>query len=92
MKSNGSPFYGDTIGCDDERTAASLGHSRERSIDLAFGAGPEDNELQRKRTCSRLHVAQLALGILKIWIREEPDDSHTGYEFPQLPVALTPAR
>jgi hypothetical protein len=58
------------IDTDIKYAAASLGHRCERSVDLAFVTRSQYNELQPKRTCTRLRVSQLAVGIRKIRIHE----------------------
>src|SRR5262249_42879216 len=76
------------VDVDIERVAALLGHRRERGIGLAFASSSQNNVLQPKGACSRLHISQLALGIRKVWINECRDEGDTGNEFAQQPQSL----
>src|SRR5262249_29793751 len=69
------------IGADKERAGTLLGNSRERRVDLAFAIGSQDSQLQRKHTCSRLHVSQLSFGPWKIRIHEYRNFAGKGSEF-----------
>src|SRR5262249_28746767 len=53
-------------------------YSLECCVDLAICTGSHDNELQPKRTHSRLDVPQLSLAIRKIRIHQHRDDVGTG--------------
>src|SRR5215831_11810712 len=79
------------IDADDKCTAALLGHRRERGVDLAVSTSPQDNELQPKHTCSRLHISQLALGTRKIRIHECRDRGGRGTSSRSSPSCFDPS-
>ena len=57
------PAVEERLGADEERAGLQLDDGREGGVDLAFGAGFQDMELQPLRAHRFLHVLDHALGI-----------------------------
>ena len=82
------PRSEEVAGADDERAGSQLDQTRERRIDLSFGAGVQDMDLQPERARCLLHVARLGLGSGIFLVHEQADDLGCGYQIVQQAQSL----
>jgi hypothetical protein len=79
------------IGGDDEPARSQLDQVCKHSIEVTFGAGVQDVELQPKSTSRPLQAAQTELGSNGInRVKEESHDARCGYQFAQQLQCLRP--
>jgi hypothetical protein len=79
------------ISGDDEPARSQLDQVGKHSIEVTFGAGIQDVELQPKSTSRVLQAAQTDLGSNRInRVKEESHDARRGYQFAQQLKCLRP--
>src|SRR6516165_10856728 len=77
---------------EDKRTSPLLDEGSEGSVDVAFGAGSEDDELRSDLACRGLYVADLRLASWLVRVHQEADYARLWHQLSQQSDLFSPKR
>jgi hypothetical protein len=77
---------------EDKRTSPLLDEGSEGSVDVAFGAGSEDDELRSDLACRDLYVADLRLASWLLRVHQQADYARLWHQLSQQSDLFSPKR